>query len=771
MFAMIWTLRVLLLPSLTLPLARAATCPGNIQLGGHGAVSMIPTGWGDPNAAALGVSGSAELTASMGSRAYFAEQCNAGTYSNEDYLALNLLGKTLRYTTDLSGAGCGCNAAMYLTSLKQNTNPSECHDYYCDANNVCGQSCAEIDIQEANQVAWHSTLHSASDRFGVGGGYGGGDGWNGARDWNAAQYGPHASCIDTTAPFEVAVSFPISGPGGTLTAMLIKLTQQGRSCPLTLSLGSYKGMTELSQALQKGMTPIISYWSSDKMLWMDGKGTDQQGPCAADKASACGHSVKFYNFSVADIGAPLPPIDLPPPKSSQKPTEKPSKKPDSTPTEKPGTGPPTLPTPAPAPVPLPVPMPFPLPIPPGVDINGKTAIFDALGALCGTGSTAKAVGHTLLGYVSETVGRIHKSEHQELISCTAIMLGLASAWDGPLFYRTIFTIVFVILVASMADFEVKAIDFTSDIVSRGVVLAQVSTAAAIAVQTGFEGSQVVFGILVGLLGAWGSSSWTEDLEDHMHGIRLLVYSQGAILGCLVFTAWRPLFLKTLAPLVGGFLVASGLGALFGRGLTALTGSSLLILPPPSMDWATGADCLLGTRGKGCLLWGFACGLVALIFMGFGGARRRILAISTLLAYIIANAVFGAALRADALGAPRAWPFFGCLLWAFSTAASAWRQLSITDEAEIRESLDNAMGTMLSMRDSVKELDANAFRSALQSFTPSRLDQQLPTFERLPQNPDTSRDRYRKQKDGGRDTEDRKETSRLLMLGRQGSLER
>jgi len=156
-------------------------------MAGHGTVSMIPTGWGDPNAAMLGVSGNGELVTNMGARAYFAERCNAGKYSNEDYLAMNLLGKTLRYTTDMSGAGCGCNAAMYLTSLKQNPNPSDCHDHYCDANNVCGQSCAEIDIQEANQLAWHSTLHSASDRFGVGGGYGGGDSWNGARDWNPSQ--------------------------------------------------------------------------------------------------------------------------------------------------------------------------------------------------------------------------------------------------------------------------------------------------------------------------------------------------------------------------------------------------------------------------------------------------------------------------------------------------------------------------------------------------------------------------------------------------------
>lgn len=316
----------------------------------------------------------------------------------------------------------------------------------------------------------------------------------------------------------------------------------------------------------------------------------------------------------------------------------------------------------------------------------------------------------------------------------------------------------------------KAIDVTSGMVSRGVVLAQASVAAAGAVYVGFDGSQIVFGSLIGLLGAWGSSSWTEELEDHMHGIRLLVFSQGAILGCLVFTVWRPLFLKTLAPLVGGFLVASGLGAMLSRGVMAVSGrDSLLILPPPSMDWATGADCLLGTRGRGCLLWAFTCGLLALIFMGFGGARRRILAILTLLAYVIANTVFGAAFRADAVGAPRAWPFFGCLLWAVGTAASAWRQLSITDEAEIRESFDNAMGSIRSMKDNVKDLDATVTQT-WQSLTPARFDQKLPIFKRSPQDPDPARDRHQQQKGRGKYRQDHKEGSRLLMAGRQCSFE-
>merc|ERR1712217_795310 len=158
-----------------------------------------------------------------------------------------------RYTTDMSGAGCGCNAALYLTSLHQNSQISGCSDYYCDANNVCGQSCAEIDIQEANQAAWHSTLHTKTDHSGVGGGYGGGTSWNGPRNWNPSQYGPGASCIDTNAPFDVAVSFPVDGQG-TMQAMQIELTQKGKGCPLQLNLGSYAGMGELSAALAAGMT-------------------------------------------------------------------------------------------------------------------------------------------------------------------------------------------------------------------------------------------------------------------------------------------------------------------------------------------------------------------------------------------------------------------------------------------------------------------------------------------------------------------------------------
>jgi len=307
-----WALQLLALARYGLPVG-ASMCPGSVSVEGYGQSALTNAGSNVPgqDVGSLEIGADGSVVAHMDARVYFSDSCTEGSYDHTKYLGLKLLGKTLKFTTDISGAGCGCNAALYLVSMKQNPDISSCNDYYCDANKVCGVSCAEVDIMEANKRAWHSTLHSAQDHSGKGGGFGGGDGWNGPRDFNSQQYGPGGSCIDTSMPFDVAVSFPVDA-GGRLQAMKVTLTQTGKSCPLDIDLNSYTGMAEIHDALDKGMTPIISYWKSGDMLWMDGKGADGQGPCAAD-SQHCGASVKFSGFKLEAMPGhpPLEPAPMP----------------------------------------------------------------------------------------------------------------------------------------------------------------------------------------------------------------------------------------------------------------------------------------------------------------------------------------------------------------------------------------------------------------------------------------------------------------------------
>lgn len=270
---------------------------------------MVNAKWnqpGDPGGRVEVLGGS--VVAYIKGRTYFGSTCTPDTFPREKYLNLFLLGKTIRYTTDLSAAQCGCNAALYLTNMGQHEDPSMCHDHYCDASSVCSGTCAEIDLQEANVRSWFSTIHMSGDSQGLGGGYG-----FMRHDWDASHYGPGASCIDTRKPFQVAVSFP-AHPNGTLIAMDIRLSQIGSTCdgvsahvePRFYGFRGRQGLGEVSKALAAGMTPIISYWKQDGpggMGWLDGLGPDGKGPCTVGAAETCGESVRFSDFSIEDAAA------------------------------------------------------------------------------------------------------------------------------------------------------------------------------------------------------------------------------------------------------------------------------------------------------------------------------------------------------------------------------------------------------------------------------------------------------------------------------------
>ena len=71
------------------------------------------------------------------------------------YKYLNLLGKTLRFTADVSRVPCSVNAALYFVQMEQDRRNPE---GYCDIQT--SPSCTEIDVFEANQGAIQATIHT-----------------------------------------------------------------------------------------------------------------------------------------------------------------------------------------------------------------------------------------------------------------------------------------------------------------------------------------------------------------------------------------------------------------------------------------------------------------------------------------------------------------------------------------------------------------------------------------------------------------------------------
>lgn len=287
-------------------------CPGSLELAGHGHVAAVSADWDVPGSRAraaqveqrLNIAGEDEIVPEiilrprLGSRTYLADECSGSMISDKpQFLALKLLGKTLKYSTDISGAGCGCVAKLYLAPLQQNNQPSDCHDYYCDASGICGVRCAEIDVQEANQHSWHTTLHTAGDFAGLAQGLGG----VASGPWNETVYGIGGRCIDTSKPFEVMVSFPVHSISGMLAAVNVTLSQDSQNCALELWHDRYgvsgkDGLVELSEVLAAGVTPIISYWASDDLPWLE-----DAGQCDLEAKNHCSSTIAFSGLSVEEI--------------------------------------------------------------------------------------------------------------------------------------------------------------------------------------------------------------------------------------------------------------------------------------------------------------------------------------------------------------------------------------------------------------------------------------------------------------------------------------
>lgn len=164
------------------------------------------------------VSGST-VSIKHGGRSYLAIR-DAGSIEQDMFYAPNILGGAIEWDMDISQSTCSCNAALYLISMPgkdQDGNPwpSGANDFYCDANQVGGNFCPEMDIMEANQYAWHTTPHKCDDPTDKGHYWWcdkGGSCGTVLHQMDPNAYGPGDNfTINTNNPFHARMEFKASG--------------------------------------------------------------------------------------------------------------------------------------------------------------------------------------------------------------------------------------------------------------------------------------------------------------------------------------------------------------------------------------------------------------------------------------------------------------------------------------------------------------------------------------------------------------------------------
>ena len=144
----------------------------------------------------------------------------AAYWQDAQFDRLRLISKTLRFTVDVSGVECGCNAAVYLVEAPQ---PDSSGSRYCDINSPGPERCTSINLMEANVKSIVSTLHTHAGQVddGTCNQWGCAQGW-GVGD-NNCRYGRGSPNIDSSIPFDVTTRIDPSG------YMRITVSQDGRS--------------------------------------------------------------------------------------------------------------------------------------------------------------------------------------------------------------------------------------------------------------------------------------------------------------------------------------------------------------------------------------------------------------------------------------------------------------------------------------------------------------------------------------------------------------
>ncbi|CAK9015922.1 3(4)-beta-glucanase AFUA_2G14360 (Mixed-linked glucanase AFUA_2G14360) [Durusdinium trenchii] len=171
---------------------------------------------------------------------------------------LQVAGQTLITTIALNGASCGCNVNFFLVNMPAET-PGEYGDYYCDANCVGGNCCAEFDLAEMNNQALQITNHNCDP----------------VMRFVPPEFGPGSDTIDTTQPFNYSLTFHqnIYGDGDPNNNLVAYARVWQHDTAVVKSFGGQgSALNSQWQNLADGMVLVVDYWESGSMQWLDGTG-------------------------------------------------------------------------------------------------------------------------------------------------------------------------------------------------------------------------------------------------------------------------------------------------------------------------------------------------------------------------------------------------------------------------------------------------------------------------------------------------------------------
>ena len=222
-----------------------------------------------------------------------------------DWTFFNLLGRTLSWTVDLSNVPCGLNATFYAVSLTQK-------DGYHDA---CATffTTTEVDFMEANQHAWHTTLHRGSHDCGSAPPVGIGGtisdpryllkDLHGEQKDSSLLYGPGDTyTIDTRFPFQASVAFALDDKDR-LEKVVLSLSQGDHAIGQQWDATNeeYKGWLEgLGNELVGGnVKGNVLVWS----LWTGGLGWLESPPCPGGSSPRC--TSTSCQYTISDISIQL----------------------------------------------------------------------------------------------------------------------------------------------------------------------------------------------------------------------------------------------------------------------------------------------------------------------------------------------------------------------------------------------------------------------------------------------------------------------------------